>query len=78
MESAILETLIPKEEWEPFQQGSEEEYLQPLMDLGYLAVDQVKNATAVQQAIRLFRKEYLLMGWLIESMNFKKNYRNNK
>ena len=31
----VLSTLIPKEEWEPFQEGREAEYIQPLMDLGY-------------------------------------------
>lgn len=67
--TAILETLIPEKEWKPFQQGQEEEGLQPLMDLGYLGIDQNKNKQAILEAVRTFRNEYQQLGWLQQEMN---------
>ena len=64
IDTEILSELIPKKEWEPFQEGREEEYIQPLIDLGYLPVGAEKKTKLLQKAISQFRREYRVLNWL--------------
>ena len=64
----VLSTLIPKEEWEPFQEGREAEYIQPLMDLGYLKIKGNNNKQNIGNALFRFRQEYRVLSWLQKEM----------
>ncbi len=65
----ILSTLIPQKEWEPFQEGREAEYVQPLIDLGYLKREEQQTKKNIQNALFLFRQEYQQLNWLQKGMN---------
>jgi len=62
--NAKFEELIPKSEWAPFMEGRKEEFLQPLMDLGYLPLDEAENGGSIHLALATFRKECVQIGWL--------------
>ena len=64
-----LDQLIPREQYEPYLEGRPLDYLQPLVDLGFLRFSQTENRSAVQSALTEFRVACHELSWLSKKEN---------
>jgi len=59
-----LDQLIPPEQYKPFLKGRPLDYLQPLVDLGFLHLSKTENQKAVRIALAEFRQDCQSLSWL--------------
>lgn len=59
-----LDQLIPREQYEPYLQGRPLDYLQPLVDLGFLPFSKTENKASVRLALKEFRADCQDLSWL--------------
>ncbi len=64
-----LDQLIPREQYEPYLEGRPLDYLQPLVDLGFLPFSETENKTAVRLALKEFRIACQNLSWLSTQNN---------
>ena len=64
-----LDQLIPREQYEPYLEGRPLDYLQPLVDLGFLRFSETENKTSVQFALKEFRSACQNLSWLSNQEN---------
>lgn len=58
-----LDQLIPREQYKPYLEGRPLDYLQPLVDLGFLRFSETENKTAVRLALKEFRAACQELSW---------------
>ena len=64
-----LDQLIPREQYEPYLEGRPLDYLQPLVDLGFLRFSQTENQDAIRLALAKFRAACRDLSWLSNPEN---------
>ncbi len=64
-----LDQLIPREQYAPYLEGRSLDYLQPLVDLGFLPIGETENKTSVQLALKTFRAACQDLSWLSSNSN---------
>ncbi len=64
-----LDQLIPRKHYEPYLEGRPLDYLQPLVDLGFLRFSKTEDQSAVRSALAEFRIACRDFSWLSEPEN---------
>lgn len=64
-----LDQLIPREQYEPYLEGRPLDYLQPLVDLGFLRFSKTEDQGAVRSALAEFREACLDLSWVSNQEN---------
>ncbi len=64
-----LDQLIPRDQYAPYLEGRSLDYLQPLVDLGFLPIGETENKTSVRLALKKFRAACQDLSWLSSSRN---------
>ncbi len=64
-----LDQLIPREQYEPYLEGRPLDYLQPLVDLGFLRFSKTEDQKAVRAALAEFRVACRDLSWLSNPQN---------
>lgn len=64
-----LDQLIPREQYEPYLEGRPLDYLQPLVDLGFLRFSETENKGSVRLALKEFRVACQDLSWVSTNQN---------
>ena len=64
-----LDQLIPREQYAPYLEGRSLDYLQPLVDLGFLDLGETENKISVRLALKEFRAACQDLSWLSNNRN---------